>query len=409
MLIVAAASARSLAESALHAGFRVLCADCFEDQDLKDLLHQRGGSYIGRLTAFADLPELLEAIPAGIPLLWSGGLENHTPLLQHIAQHRPLAGLPLSAVDALRDSQMLSAALSQNDRVRFPEFLCGALPASGRWLWKARSSGGGLGVRFLNRNLRTQLAQQADLMNGCFQRELYGLPCSAIIHSEGQHVQLVGMSLQWCGWNELHAERFRFCGNFGPLPAPPQLAAAIREAAEQIATAAGCPNGLWGIDLLLTSARCWLLEVNPRIPASHWIYETQGGWNAVSCLVRNSGPSVCSMSARPRTHAPNQLRTQLIVWSSTNRPAPDLTALAGDLPADIYPADLPAAGSCVSAGSPICSLLCRTADYPRLRQAIIDIPEKFSAALDLSPTRLAAAIERHWQAWQVLARAWAER
>ncbi|MEY3459713.1 MAG: hypothetical protein RL215_2870, partial [Planctomycetota bacterium] len=73
-LIVAAASARSLAESAADAGFRVLCADCFEDQDLQELLHRRGGSYLGRLTAFSELPNLLSAIPADVPLLWSGGL-----------------------------------------------------------------------------------------------------------------------------------------------------------------------------------------------------------------------------------------------------------------------------------------------------------------------------------------------
>lgn len=408
-LIVAAASARSLAESAADAGFRVLCADCFEDQDLQELLHRRGGSYLGRLTAFSELPNLLSAIPADVPLLWSGGLENHTPLLQRIARHRPLAGLPLTAVEALRSPQTLAAVLSRNHRVRFPDFLCDTLPQSGRWLWKARCSGGGLGVRFLNRNLRNQLERRANLTDGCFQRELHGLPCSALLHSHGHCVQLVGMSLQWCGWSELHAERFHFCGNLGPLLPPPQLAAAIREAAEQIATACGCLQGLWGIDLLLTPAHCWLLEANPRIPASHWIYENPGEWNAVSCLVRNPSTAACSTPAPRRLHTPSQLRTQLIVWSSKNRTVPDLMALACDLPADIRPADLPAPGSSVSAGSPLCSLLCQTADHPSLLQAVVGVPEKFSAALDLSPARLASAIDRHWQAWQVLARAWADR
>jgi|GEM_PF-490170 len=403
-LIIAAASARSLAAAAVAAECQVLCTDFFGDEDLRELLDRSGGTYLGQLDAFTDLPGLLTAVPPDVPLLWAGGLENHLELLHHIASARPLLGLPLDVVAKLRDPATLMEFLSHSGtpEVRFPPSVLDAVPPAGRWLWKPAGTSGGLGVQRLTEDLRRQLAASAWTSRGCFQQELDGLPCSVLVACDGGAVEIVGMSLQFCGLPELHAEEFRFCGNLGPLEIPPRLATALRGVLVALLQQCGEPRGIFGVDLLLTSDICWLLEINPRIPASHWIYEVPGCWNAVSCSLR-PGAVPEKLSSLP------PMRAQLIIWSRERFRVPEFPPERLLVPAGLRIADRPAVSTAVPAGSPVCSLLI---DRPagegveQIIEAVSLCPASLFEALGFRPTEVATAIRNRERQWQSMVDSW---
>jgi predicted ATP-grasp superfamily ATP-dependent carboligase len=403
-LIIAAASARSLAASAANAGYHILCTDFFGDQDLMELLDRCAGTYLGRLNAFTDLSGLLAKVPANIPLLWAGGLENHLELLSQIARTRPLLGLPLDVVAYLRDPAKLSSLLSASGspHVRFPQSIFAGLPPAGRWLWKPTTASGGLGVQRLTEDSRQRLTAAQLTTPGCFQQELDGLPCSAVVACDGQAAKLVGMSLQFCGWPELQAEEFRFCGNLGPLEIPPRLATALMGALQALLRQCGQPGGILGVDLLLTRDICWLLEINPRIPASHWIYEFPGHWNSVSF---NQQPVAAANPLSP----PLPMRAQLVVWSRNRFCFPELPAEALQRTETLRIADRPRVGAEIPAGSPVCSLLIEQPPQAGIRQlaaAVKQLPPSLSSAMGIQSTALSAAILSHTLHWQSLAVEW---
>ncbi|MFM7057481.1 MAG: ATP-grasp domain-containing protein [Planctomycetota bacterium] len=403
-LIIAAASARALAASAVNAGYRVFCADCFGDHDLRMLLSQGGGSFLGTFAEFSDLPKLLDSVPAGIPLLWAGGFENQLPSLTEIARHRSLLGLPLDVVHRLRQPELLASlfAPSRSPQVHFPESVFKSLPPAGRWLWKSRLSSGGLGVQRWTDDLRQQWAGTPTQPDGCFQQEVDGLPCSILVAIDRGLANIIGLSLQFSGWPELNAGEFRFCGNLGPLNLPPRLAAALGNALQRLLEHIEIRRGIFGVDLLLTPHQCWLLEINPRIPASHWIYETPDHWNAVRFAAGEPCSELCHPPRPP-------LRTQLILWSHSplQFPGPEESSLPAANGLQI--ADCPAPDTRVSAGTPICSILVEhtpNAAPENLLATLRQFPEPLARQLQFQPHATADAMQRHLQQWGALAVAW---
>lgn len=402
-LIIAAASARSLAQSAVAAGFRVFCVDCFGDEDLRELLEQSGGTYLGKMADFDTWPQLLDSVPPDIPLLWAGGLENHLPALAEVARSRTLLGLPLYVVRSLRQPEQLTTLFdaARSPRVQVPETQLQGLPAPGRWLWKPAGTSGGLGVQRLTDELRLQLAGPSRAA-GSFQREVDGLPCSVLVAADDRAAQIIGLSLQFSGWPELNASGFRFCGNIGPLELPPRLAAALGDAVQRLRASLQIPRGIFGLDFLLTAERCWLLEINPRIPASHWIYETPGEWNAVSFLAQEK-----PLTAQRQRQT--SLRTQMIVWARRPLTFPQsadvsLSALGG-----LRIADRPAPNAIVPAGVPICSILAeqpRGASADDMVLAIGQFPARLAEMLQFQPAPVAAALGERLRLWGELFDSW---
>lgn len=403
-LIIAAASARSLAQSAVAAGFRVFCADCFGDKDLRELLEQSGGTYLGQLADFNTWPQLLDSVPSEIPLLWAGGLENHPTALAEVARTRPLLGLPLKIVHALRQPEHLAHLFdaARSPRVQFPETWLQGLPGKGRWLWKPAGTSGGLGVQQLTDELRLQLADASSRAAGSFQREVDGLPCSVLVAADGHAARIIGLSLLFSGWPELSASGFRFCGNLGPLELPGRLAAALGDAVQRLLESLQIPRGIFGLDLLLTAKLCWLLEINPRIPASHWIYETPGGWNAVGFLAQEQ-PLTAEM------HSQKRLRTQLIVWARRQLRFPQTADVSFPASGGLRIADRPAPDTIVPAGAPICSVLAEQpsdAGEGDLVRKLAQFPTGLADRLQFQPAAVAAALRERLCHWQQLAHSW---
>ena len=355
-VVLAGASVRSLAESAVAAGLQPLCCDFFGDRDLLQLLEFSGGRFLGRLQSFADLPGLLRAVPADVPLVWSGGLENAPDLLEELCRSgRPITGCAPAAVRAVRNWRNLSRWVVGTG-VRFPETMaCPAERPRGDWLLKPERSAGGAGVlRLADADDRWARATEPWGADGLlWQRRVPGTPMSMVFFFAGGRAVLLGASLQFCGWRSLGAgaREFLWCGNGGPICLPQSLRQQAMAVAESIAAGADL-RGVCGLDFVLSGRDLWLLEVNPRIPASHWIYDSgRRGLSLRLQLGRLEGQSWGGLA--------EGCRVQLVVWSPQEGDSETPLPVSGAFPAGIRQADVPAEET-VLPGTPVFSLLLET-------------------------------------------------
>ena len=356
-VLLCGASVRSLAESAIAAGLRPLCVDFFEDEDLLRLLSSGRGRFVGRINHFTQLPELVWSVRRTIPMLWAGGLENHSDVLREIAQHRSVIGAAPDTVDQLRDPWKLKNWLA-DAKIGVPRLATEATAdADCHWLRKSMASSGGLGIDLHDSgNPKTQTLAAHGLY---LQEYIDGVPMSATLCADQSGVHLCGMSLQLIGWPSLGASGFLFCGNVGPVDPGEQVTQQVLEAARILVERSGL-CGVFGIDFILRQSHAWFLELNPRVTASHMLYELQQpglivhrhlaalGWKSV-----RSRKSLDKKVSRPLISLP-PVAARLILWARKDIHVP---AWFGIEPrSGVRIVDRPQPGAMVLRSSPFCSI-----------------------------------------------------
>ncbi len=379
-LLLCGASVRSLAESAIAAGLRPLCVDFFEDGDLRHILCAGRGRFVGRIDTFTQLPKLVHSIRRKIPLLWSGGLENHSILLREIARHRPMIGAEPACVDLLRDPWKLKTWLGEGT-MRVPRLASTArADVDCLWLKKSVSSSGGLGIGLPTSADDT--ATTAPLRGSYLQEYIDGVPMSALLCSDVTGVHLFGMALQVIGWPSLGASGFLFCGNVGPVDPGSEVTQQVVAAARTIVEHSGI-KGVFGIDFVLRQGQAWFIEVNPRITASHMLYELQQPG-----LVTHRHLAALGWKSKPprrslEQQVPRSLETfstvaaRLILWAREDVRIPKSFGLESDGPLKI--ADRPQPGTVVPRSSPLCSIMITAENVANIIQQLLDIEKSRKA------------------------------
>lgn len=292
-IIIFGASARAAAFSAIRAGLRPWCADLFADEDLQ------ARCPVQRIL-FHDYPNGFATIsdqgPLG-PWMYTGGLENHSALVERISEKRFLWGNPSLSLKLARSPTFL-AEIFRSNGLNFPATFLSSktLSRDGRWLRKPFQGAGGTGIQFADSHNVTRLKSKSY-----FQQFIEGTPCSAIYAGSKNDARLLGVSRQLVGETWLHAAPFHYCGNIGPLnPAP-----AIENDLKKIGSVLNrhCHlRGLFGVDFILADGVPWPVEVNPRYPASVEVLEYSLGINAMAwhqaAFVSNATALTFNSSAR---------------------------------------------------------------------------------------------------------------
>jgi predicted ATP-grasp superfamily ATP-dependent carboligase len=362
-VILIGASVRSLAASALRAGYAPRCIDLFGDSDLTWMLRQAGAEPPIRISSFAEAPAVLSKLPPQLPVVWAGGLENTPSVLRTISGQRHVLGPSADTVEHISHPQQLQS-LVEHTTCRTPDVLwTNKRDITGNWLIKPVHSAGGIGIRRF---------QQGDtLRQGEFlQKHIDGFPVSALYSNGTNGTELLATSIQLTGTPELGGKGMTFCGNVGPASPPHRACQAIQEVGEQVALSGML--GVFGADFIVSTDNVWLVEINPRITASHEIHDLT--LDGPSVLERH----IAGCLRRPPTanSAGNELRgteylARLIIYS-----ARDIEMTASDVQqlacyhqaADTWASspgtreiihswisDIPAPGL-VSAGDPFCSV-----------------------------------------------------
>jgi predicted ATP-grasp superfamily ATP-dependent carboligase len=243
-----------LAQLAAADGYEVTALDRFGDVDLRAIAP---GATAPNNDALAALADDIDADA----VVYGGGLENRPDLVGRLSRDRELLGTPPELLAAVRDPWAVSAA-ARAAGARAPETRSVEEPPraglGGTWLRKPRHGGGGRGVRrWAGRRLRpTEILQ----------RRVYGLSCSAVAIGDGRRAAVLGSTEQ------LHrAPGFQWTGNLTPPRLPDaeraELDGRLRAVCDEIAARFGV-RGAFGVDAIWDGRHAWVLEVNPRAPAS---------------------------------------------------------------------------------------------------------------------------------------------
>ncbi|SFJ61224.1 ATP-grasp domain-containing protein [Planctomicrobium piriforme] len=350
-LLIVGASARAAAFSAIRAGFRPLCLDLYADADL------RAHASFHILNSYPDgiLAEL-KRFP-GLPVVYTGGMENNPDLLDAIGKTNPLWGNDSAAVGRVRSLPQLTEA-ARLARVRLPDYRDqnNPPPPDGNWLLRPLASSGGRGI-----SLWTEDQQASPTLQEphCFQQRIDGIPYSAafIGSPESGDVRFIGMTRQLIGEADCHATGYQWCGNIGPVALSVAVENLIRRFGNVLKWKLGL-KGLYGVDLMIDSQDVpWITEVNPRYPASIELLEHVTGIPFMRehcrCFAKEDLPSTNWNRAHP-----GEFLGKAVLYSPADLQLQSPLADAHQVPVREVPevTDLPLPGGTLRRGEPVCTV-----------------------------------------------------
>jgi uncharacterized protein len=340
-VLVVAVSARMLAQLAASDGYLVIALDRFGDVDLRAVASG----------ATADSNDALVRLAEGIDadgVVYGAGFENRPDLVSRLARGRELLGTPPELLPAVRDPRAVGTA-ARAAGARAPEIRSGDETPSDRrrgvWLRKPMRGGGGRGVR---RWAGGRLAPSEIL-----QRRVDGLSCSAVAIAGGRRVAVLGLTEQ------LHRRPgFGWMGNVTPPRLPDaelaELDGRLRAVCDEVAGRFGV-RGAFGVDAVWDGRHAWVLEVNPRPPASLELF----GSGRFDAHVRGARGVTL-----PNAEAPSATRCEkvkLVLFADRTVRAPD----PGWWPAGLV-RDIPRPGETIKRGAPVCTLISAAVGVPEL-------------------------------------------
>lgn len=342
-VLIVAVSARMLAELAVADGYRVSALDRFGDVDLRAIAPGATAPSNDALVALA-----VGAAGSGTDaVVYGAGFENRPDLVARVADGRELLGTPAELLAPVRDPWAVGAA-ARAAGARAPETRSAGelLPDShGSWLRKSRRSGGGRRVR--------QWAGGRLAPTEILQRRIDGLSCSAAAIADGCRATVLGLTEQ------LHRPRgFAWTGNVTPPRLPEgelaELDGQLRAVCDEVAARFGV-RGAFGVDAVWDGRHAWVLEVNPRPPASLELFGP-GCFEAHVRGARGLGLPPAGMPPAMRC-----AKVKLVLFAGRDVHAPE----PGWWPRALV-RDVPHAGARIRRGAPVCTLVSATADPAEL-------------------------------------------
>lgn len=378
-LAIIGASVRAAAESAVYAGFDVVAADLFADEDLRACCPA---------TKIEDYPYGFEAWLAEQDVdgwMYSGALENYPELLDRMAAIRPLYGNWGQPLRRCRDPLVLQELFTKAG-IGFPETRTSAegLPLDGSWLCKTYRGANGSGVWPLDSEMSLQSAENADAY---YQQHLEGAVASALFAVSAAQKRLLGYATQhlidpaeasdlqylgalgpWCVLNERMLKQFE---NIGNVLCELQL------------------TGVVGVDLIVPmSEEVSVLEINPR-----WTASVELGEAAASRSFMPFHVAACRDEQVPRlpnlylsdrdSHQECTTYAKSVLYAKSDiEIAKEFTNWALETKSQNKPfwlADIPAAGTEIKARQPVTTVMTLGAwleGYSAMQPAIDEVEQR---------------------------------
>lgn len=335
-------STRALAQSAVKAGYQVISLDYFGDSD------QPPQAEVYSLVRDFNLPptftNLAQAARSLVDnadyVLVESGLENDEDFFSICAPDRALFN-SFQTVRRVRNLRNLCIPLAGTGmcipQTFYPD---DGLPAAGKYLIKDGGHSGGMGV--WEWDAKTSLKSSEVL-----QAVTDGVLASALFFADGKNALLLGITRQFAGVKELGAPGYAWSGNVAPYGD-----AALRETIEKAInslTASFGLVGLNGIDFILHESVPYLIEVNPRPPASFELFERLLNINTFQMHVDACQGNLPAMLPRFES---GFTWGKGIVYATHDIQVGDTRTWVSDRLVDI-----PHAGEEIPAGAPVCTIL----------------------------------------------------
>ncbi len=203
------------------------------------------------------------------------------------------------------------------------------------WLLKTNNSSGGLGV-----NVKSE--KQVDFNSKYLQKKVSGISFSITFLSNGQQIKVLGANTQWSE-SLGDAIPYAYSGSINQTKLDKHVITTAVEYTQQIAQAFKL-IGLNSVDCIYDGDTVYVIEINPRIPASYELYESKYG------DVMRAHINVCKNYILPIDDREEHLRAHAIVY------APNDIQIPEDMAWPLWTADRPQNGEHIPQYEPICNV-----------------------------------------------------
>ena len=347
--------------AARRADYVPLAIDLYGDQDTLNLA---GDFQQISMLAEEHVMPAIKSFAARYPLIgvvYGSGFEQHAESLKAISKVMTLFGNGGEVFDRLSDKPRFFSTL-KNLGIACPE-VCFYPPILGEgWLIKPTQGQGGFGIR----EYRPELIESSPHY---WQKYQAGEAHSVLFLANGEDYEIVGFNTQWTTAINT-GETFVFSGiiNHAELTESQKLniagwlAKLVREYSLK---------GLNSLDFIQSGEASYVLEVNPRPPASTQLYDADLFFRHIrACQGELLGvrPKQVGFSGIQIVYAPRNL----LIPNSFQWPQNTL--------------DLPMANAIVHTGQPICSMISHAQDPQTLRRQLQKQHDFIINALDRLPT-----------------------
>lgn len=268
--LIIARSGRSLSASAKRAGFRVHVLDCFADQDTRQLSEtvnqlQCDDQGFSKAQLMQSVSDVLSVYP-NTSIVTGSGFEANPELIDALRRLAPVYSNTNETITLLKQPDTFFKLLDMNS-IKYPEFLLNYPDNPENYLIKEIASMGGEQVQWC-RDVSCE-----DSLNSYFQKYVDGTVSSAVFLADGQCSRIVGFNKQWQS-KQFASMPFLYSGACSIGNVTDRHYDEIERIINCIVKQSGL-QGLCGLDYILTEAgEIYVLEVNPRPPASFELHET---------------------------------------------------------------------------------------------------------------------------------------
>lgn len=343
--LIIARSARALAASAKRAGHKVHCLDCFTDEDTKqssvsvNQLHSQCEGFVEEeLLGFTQ--ELVSEYP-DIVIVTGSGFESRPGQINQLRKLATIFSNSAEAILELKTPERFSELLLRNS-IKHPSTFLTQPKMAEKYLIKKIAGIGGVHVQWPGQENQGQKCLDLD-SDHYYQEYISGEVLSAVFLANGKQANIVGFNQQ-LQTSQFDDMPFLYQGAVSLNSIDRQLEAEVFRIINVITNETGL-NGLCGLDFILDDAGdIYVLEVNPRPPATYELHEHGGSlFDAHLACFETQAIDYEYMSCE-------SLRAYAILYANH-----DLNIVEDSCWPD-WVKDRPAAGSSISYKFPVCTV-----------------------------------------------------
>lgn len=356
-MLVVANSARMLAHAARLAGFNPIVIDMFGDRDT--LLYAEAFQKISSL-ATLDLDKAIVKLTRRYPVecvVYGSGFERFPESLVLLGNRFTLLGNQPEVFRRLHEKPVFFALLDALG-ISYPQVSFQPPDSKEAWLVKPMQGQGGIGIR----NYQGLEESGTDVY---WQRFQEGEPHSVLFLADGKQSQIIGFNKQWTAKFD-GKEGFVFSGIINYTGLAEGQKAKVANWLDSL-VASFSLKGLNSLDFIQCGEDAYVLEINPRPPASMQLYgedlfirhlKACRGWLDEYELGQPAATGYQVVYAMHDMVIPADFQ-----WPSGTH-------------------DLPHTNTRISAGQPICSMIMRDQDPNKVLELLQEQQEFIINALD---------------------------
>jgi len=350
--LVVATSGRAIAQALSASGNTVAVIDGFADMDTCHVA--KICKKVTRTNSSLNANEVVK-ITSSLQdqfkfdgLLYDAALETNPDLLDAICFDNVI-GNSSQTLHQCNDISYFFSMLEKFD-IPFPEVCIEPQPqAPNLWLTKNKFNTGGFGVSSFEQG-------DESTENIYFQRKLDGLNFSLTFFANGNDIQPIGFNTLWSkGLTD--KVPYAYAGAINNVDITESLKSTAIHYAQSLTKVFNLV-GLNSIDYILSDDCVYVIEINPRIPATYELYETKYG------DLINEHISVCKTKNFSSRQQSKLLRAHAIVY------APETIKVPINFSWPLWTADRPHAGEIISQYQPVCSIFAGCKNEAQIKNMI---------------------------------------